>query len=235
MSALRIGVAVLDPPFYGMAGSGGLNVDLGSAIAQSLGSVSEFIELDGQDPENIVDALSSGACDCAMLGASVTAERGRRVAFAPPYLISGQALAVDTHRFPQVYSVDDLAGLTIGVQRGSPGVQIAERLVDAGRAARVRTYDGVASALKALGAGGCDVFIALAPVLIESVRSLAGVEVVQRGLSTEELAIAVAPADTDLLDRITAAQADLEADGTLQSIRRKWLGNPFTDQRLALH
>ena len=38
-----------------------------------------------------------------------------------------------------------------------------------------------------------------------------------------------------MLSRITVAQAELEADGTLQSIRRKWLGNPYADQRLAVH
>lgn len=28
--------------------------------------------------------------------------------------------------------------------------------------------------------------------------------------------------------------AELEADGTLQRIRRQWLGNPFTDQHLGV-
>ena len=33
--------------------------------------------------------------------------------------------------------------------------------------------------------------------------------------------------------RIAAAQGKLEADGTLQGLRRKWLGNPYRDQSLA--
>jgi hypothetical protein len=38
-----------------------------------------------------------------------------------------------------------------------------------------------------------------------------------------------------LLQRIATAQAELEDDGTLQAIRRKWLGNPYLDQSLAAH
>ncbi|HYJ55189.1 MAG TPA: transporter substrate-binding domain-containing protein, partial [Mycobacterium sp.] len=58
------------------------------------------------------------------------------------------------------------------------------------------------------------------------------VDVVQRGLSVEHIAIAVAPADRTLAARLQVAQAELEEDGTLQRIRRKWLGNPYADQSL---
>ena len=74
----------------------------------------------------------------------------------------------------------------------------------------------------------------LAPVLTELVKPLPDLEVVQRGISTENIAIAVGPDDQELLARITVAQAELEEDGTLQRIRRKWLGNPYTDQALGM-
>ncbi len=76
----------------------------------------------------------------------------------------------------------------------------------------------------------------LAPVLTELVKPIPDVEVVQRGLSTENIAIAVgARATRNSSARISVAQAELEEDGTLQRIRRKWLGNPYTDQSLAMH
>ena len=75
----------------------------------------------------------------------------------------------------------------------------------------------------------------LAPVLTEFVKPIAGVEVVQRGISTENIAIAVGLGDQELLGRITVAQEELDQDGTLQRLRRKWLGNPYTDQSLAVH
>jgi hypothetical protein len=75
----------------------------------------------------------------------------------------------------------------------------------------------------------------LAPVLTELVGPVAGVEVVQRNISRENIAIAVAPGGSAMLQRITTAQAELEGDGTLQGLRRKWLGNPYIDQSLAAH
>jgi polar amino acid transport system substrate-binding protein len=57
---------------------------------------------------------------------------------------------------------------------------------------------------------------------------------VRRGISVENIAIAVSLADQGLLRHITAAQEALEQDGTLQRIRGNWLGNPYTDQSLAV-
>lgn len=237
METLRVGAAFPDPPFNGMPDDGGLDIDLMTAIAKSLGATVEFIGYEGADFNGIFDALRAGAFDCVAAGTTVTPGRERKAAFVPPYVISGQSLAVDTNRLPRVRSVDDLDGLTIGVQRGNTSQPIAERLVAEGKAARVRVYDYgvVRSAMTDLTTGACDAFIKLAPVLTELVKPVPGVEVVQRGISVENIAIAVAPTDQVLLGRLTVAQAELEGDGTLQRIRRKWLGNPYADQNVAVH
>ena len=129
-------------------------------------------------------------------------------------------------------SVANLVGLTIGVQQGNTSQPIAERLVAQGRAKAVRIYNygDIRSAIADLTSGGCDVFMKLAPVLGELVRSVPGVEVVQRGLSTEKIATAVRPSDYGLLRRINAAQADLERSGRLAELRAKWLGSAEIDQ-----
>lgn len=235
MQTLKVGAALPDPPFNAMPGGGGLDVDLMTEVARVLGMAVEFVPYQGADFDGIFGALASGAYQCVASGTTVTPERATRAAFAPPYLVSGQALAVDAHRHPLVRSVDDLAALTIGVQRGNTSRPVAERLVAEGKAAAVRVYDygAVHTALRDLSTGGCDAVMKLAPVLTELVKSFAGVEVVQRGLTIERVAVAVAPADRNLLARIGHAQAGLEEDGTLQRIRRRWLGNPYRDHNLA--
>ena len=102
-------------------------------------------------------------------------------------------------------SIDDLASLTIGVQQGNTSQPIADELVVEGRAARVRVYDygSIRTALTDLTTGGCDAFMKLAPVLTELVKPIPGVEVVQRGITVENIAIAVALDDQALLGRIT--------------------------------
>lgn len=236
MQILRVGAAYPDPPFNGMPDDGGLDIDLMTEIAKALNMRVDFVAYDGADFNGIFDALKSGTFDCVAAGTTVTPEREKKAAFAPPYLISGQSLAVDTRRLPDVHSVDDLAGLTIGVQQGNTSRPIAEKLVAEGKAEGVRVYDygSIRAALDDLTTGGCDAFMKLAPVLTELVKPIADVEVVQRGLSTETIAVAVGLGDQELLARISVAQAELEEDGTLQRIRRKWLGNPYTDQSLGM-
>ena len=123
------------------------------------------------------------------------------------------------------------------MQQGNTSGRIADKLVAEGKAARVRVYDygEIRTALNDLATGGCDAFMKLAPVLTELVKPIPGVEVVQRGLSTENIAVAVGLEDQELLARVMVAQEELDQDGTLQLLRRKWLGNPYTDQSLAVH
>jgi polar amino acid transport system substrate-binding protein len=233
VQTLRVGAAFPDPPFNGMPGDGGLDIDLMTEIAKALGMNVEFVHYDGADFNGIFDALAADAFDCVASGTAVTPERAKKAAFCAPYLISGQSLAVDTVRRPHVGSVDDLGGLTIGVQQGDTGQSIAAKLVAEGKAARVRVYGRIRSALNDLTTGECDAVMELAPVLTALVKPVKDVEVVQRAISTENIAIAVPTANRGLLDRINAAQADLEVNGELQRIRRKWLGNPYVDQSLA--
>lgn len=238
MTSLKVGVAYPDPPFNGMgANRGGLDIDLITAIGTRLGTPVELIPYDGVDFNGIFDELAAGSYDCVIAGTTVTPERRRRASFAPAYLVSGQSLAVDTARLPHVRSTDDLTGLTIGVQRGNTSQPIADALVADGRAAAVRVYDygDIRTALADLTTGGCDAFMKLAPVLTELVTPVADVDVVQRGISREEIAIAVPLGDDAALRTVAEAQAALEADGTLQTLRRTWLGNPYRDQALARH
>jgi polar amino acid transport system substrate-binding protein len=236
METLRVGAAFPDPPFNGMPDNTGLDIDLMTAIAKALGAAVEFMPYQGADFNGIFDGLGT-AYDCVIAGTTVTPERETKAQFVPPYLISGQSLAVDATRLPNVKSIDDLAGLTIGVQQGNTSRPIADRLVAEGKAAVVRVYDygTIRTALTDLTTGSCDAFMKLAPVLTELVKRITGVEVVQRGITVENIAIAVPLDNQALLSRITVAQAELEDDGTLPRIRQKWLGNADADQSSAVH
>lgn len=236
METLRVGAAFPDPPFNGMPDKTGLDIDLMAVIAERLGAAVEFIAYEGRDFNGIFDGLGT-AYDCVTAGTTVTPEREAKAKFVAPYLISGQSLAVDTTRLPNVTSIDDLTGLTIGVQQGNTSEPIANELVAHGKAAQVRVYDygTIRTALADLTTGACDAFMKLAPVLTELVKPIAGVEVVQRGISVENIAIAVSLDDQALFSRISVAQAELEADGTLPRIRQKWLGKPDADQSTAVH
>jgi hypothetical protein len=135
----------------------------------------------------------------------VTPDRDKKAAFAPPYLISGQSLAIDTTRLSHVRSIDDLEGPTIGVQQGNTGQPIVDRLVAEGKAASVRVYDygTIRAALTDLTTGACDAFMKLAPVLTELAMPIPGVEVVQRGICVENIAISLPLWETTVFSAIS--------------------------------
>jgi ABC-type amino acid transport substrate-binding protein len=244
METLRVGAAFPDPPFNGMPDNAGLDIDLMTAIAESLGATAEFIPYQGTDFNGIFDALNAGEYDCVVAGTTVTPEREKKAKFVPPYLISGQSLAVDTMRLPHVRSIDDLDGLTIGVQQGNTSQPIGDRLVAAGKAAQVRVYDygSIRSAHTDLTTGACDAFMKLAPVLTELVKPIPRVEVVQRGISVENIGIAVPIADQGLLRHITAAPgragpgrnvATYTTEMAGQSVHRPVVDRALTSPRVA--
>ena len=175
---------------------GALDIDLMTEIANVLGMAVEFIPYDGADFNGIFDALNHGAYDCVTAGTTVTPQREKKAQFVAPYLISGQALATDVVRLPRVHSIDDLAGLTIGVQQGNTSRPVADELVAQEKAAGVRVYDyGIRSALTDLTNGGRDVFMKLDPVLTELVKPRRRRRGGAAGISAENIAIAVALAD----------------------------------------
>ncbi|MCV7179979.1 ABC transporter substrate-binding protein [Mycolicibacterium sphagni] len=240
---LRVGAALPDPPFNSVSIPGslrscppgsnsGLDIDLMHAIGDQLGATVEFVRYEGRDFNGIFDALDSGRFNCVASGTTITGSRALKAAFCDPYLISGQALAVDTSRLPEVRSIDDLEGLTIGVQEGNTSQPIANRLLADEKVARVRVYDygSIRSALRDLTTGRCDAFMKLDPVLTRLADAVPGITVVQRGITTEKIAIAVPTTDTALLGRINVAQATLERGGALPAIRQRWTGSPRVDQ-----
>ncbi len=206
MGTLRAGLVGPFPPFT--SEDGGLDADLIAALGERLGD-DVVIAADG-DAAGALGRLRAGEYDCVLGGLTVTDEVG--AAFLPPYVITGNGLAVNTRRMPHAHAVADLDGLEVRRDcRGRLDVAVAD-----------------------LASGACDALIGLAPVLGELVRDVPDVEVVERGLSVDEIAIAVAGENTALLARLQVAQAELEEDGTLQQLRRRWLGNPYADQASAV-
>lgn len=230
-TVLRVGSAFPDPPFNGDARTPrGLDVDLMNALAGDLGRTAQFVPYEGADFDGIFAGLGSNY-DCIASGTTVTPARERLASFGSAYLVSGQALAVNVARHPDVRGVEDLAGFVIGVQDGNTSEPLARRLVAEGKAASVKVYayDRISDAVGDLASGECDAVMKLAPVLTELVRGAAGVQVVARGLSVERIAVATAIHDP-LGARLARAQERLERAGTLARIREKWLGAADREQ-----
>ena len=228
VTRLKVGAALPDPPFefIGPAGPSGFDIALMQRIAAKLGRVWQLVRYEGADFNGIFGGLDSGAYDCVASGTTITPGREKIADFCAPYAVSGQSLAVDATRHPQVHGVDDLKGLVIGVQHGNTSEPVAEMLVAGHRAARVRSYayNEIEQALDDLSTGGCDAFMKLGPVTAWFVRDRSKLKVVQVGITTERLGVCVRKGNKALREAIGKAQAELIADRTLAALVKEWLG-----------
>ncbi|KOS56326.1 ABC transporter substrate-binding protein [Rhodococcus rhodochrous] len=226
-SPLRVGSAMPDPPFefYERDRPVGFDIDLTRALARRLGRRWEFVPHEGDDFETIFDELASGRFDVVASGTTVTGPRRERAAFCAPYFGSGQSLAVDTARHPAVRGVADLTGLTVGVQQGNTSEPVVKRLLAEGRIGgiRVYAYHEIDRALDELSTGGCDAFMKLGPVLRWLTRDRPHLDVVEYGITREEIAVAVRLGDNVLRGELEDAQRALAQDGTLDALVSRWL------------
>jgi polar amino acid transport system substrate-binding protein len=226
-SELAVGAAMPDPPFELMLGGKpvGFDIELTQLIAARLGRTWRLVRYDGSDFNGIFAGLESGSYDCVASGTTITPERRRLADFCDPYVVSGQSLVVDAGRHPDVRSIANLGGLTIGVQQGNTSQPVADRLVAEGKAARVKVYayGEIERALADLTTGGCDAFMKLAPVTAWLVRDRPRLKVVETGITREVLGMCVRCGDHALRGAINESQRSLLEDGTLPRLVTKWL------------
>lgn len=203
----------------------GFDVELMRAIAAELGLAWRLIPYAGEDFNGVFGGLARGMWDCVASGATITPERQQLASFCAPYIGSGQSLVCNIEATPHVRSIDDLRGMTLGVQHGNTSEPVAHRLKDEGRIAEVRTYayHDIGVMLDDLAAGKIGGVMKLAPVMRWMTRNRPRLRVVQERITDEMLGVAVRLSDDALRDALNDAQARLRDSGVLPQLVKKWL------------
>ena len=84
----------------------GIDIDLGRSLAKAIGVEPKFVKTKWSD---LMADFTSGKCDVAMGGISVTLERQKRAFFSAPYLVNGKApiaRCADKEKFTSVEAID---------------------------------------------------------------------------------------------------------------------------------
>ena len=90
----------------GSDGFEGIDIDLGRSLAKAIGVEPKFVKTKWSD---LMADFTSGKCDVAMGGISVTLERQKRAFFSAPYLVNGKApiaRCADKEKFTSVEAID---------------------------------------------------------------------------------------------------------------------------------
>ena len=230
---LRVGVSGHNAPLIYEAGRGkfdGVEATFATMLGQELGRPVQFVQMPF---DKLIPAVQRGEVDILMSGMTVFAQRKTLVDFTSPYMVSGQALLVrsaDASNFedPRILY---LTAYRIGVEKGSVGNVLAQRV---NPNSTVVQYSTPAKAADALRAGKVDVVIHDAPVLwrLTADNPTAGTLVIPNLLAKETLAWAVRRGDTTLLKQANAALAKWRANGTLNRTLRTYMPNYDIIERL---
>ena len=124
-----------------------------------------------------------------------------------------------------IQTIEDLEGKKIGTQRGTTGYIYCSDTPENGGYGEdaVTGYEDGATAVQALMNGQADcVVIDNAPAQ-EYVKANPGLKILDTEFANEDYAIGVAKGNTALQDALNTALAELQADGTIQSIIDKYI------------
>ena len=211
------------PPYEMTADDGsfeGIDVEVAEAIADKLGLE---LQIDDMDFDAALLAAQNGKSDMVMAGVTVTEERQTVMDFSNTYATGIQVVIVPEDS--DIASIEDMTGKMIGVQRGTTGDLYCSDTVENGvfGAENVTPYDNGLTAVQALMNGQVDcVVIDNAPAQ-EFVAANPGLKILDTEYVNEDYAIGVKKGNTQMLDAINGALAELKADGTVQSIIDKYI------------
>lgn len=172
--------------------------------------------------DGIFVALSQGQFDAVASGVTITDERRKNIDFSEPYLRYGQVVLVRMDE-TAVTGIDTLTGKMVAVQTGTTNDEKASSLQKEGKVGDVRRYETFALAVKALinkdvdaviiDSYAADGFINITPDKLKKVGE---------PFTSEALGIALKKGDTVLKQAFDAALEQMKADGTLDSLYKKW-------------
>jgi len=141
-------------PIFGLIGADGqpegYDPDVARLVGKYLGVPVEFVPVTGA---NRIPALLTGRVDVLICLFGITPERALQVWYSIPYASEAATLVAPESR--KVKSVDDLAGLKVGVPRGAMQDLILTPLA-ADKKITLQRFDDEATGLQAMIAGQID-------------------------------------------------------------------------------
>jgi polar amino acid transport system substrate-binding protein len=194
----------------------GMRITLGNEVAERLCLEPEYIRIEFSA---MIPGLQAGRWDVINTGIFWTPERAEMM-YMVPYESQAISISVPADNPEGIDEVDDLAGMTVGVEIG--GFEeaklriLADELEEKGlERPQVRTFDNFATAYQALRAGQTD-----ATVTIDSTAA----EYAARGEFDRAISglfatpVALAMANEELANAIVDVMNDMMDDGTYKAL-----------------
>jgi polar amino acid transport system substrate-binding protein len=119
-----------------------------------------------------------------------------------------------------ITALDDAKTAKIGVMTGTTGEEITKARFPN---AQVKSFDDVMDAVAALKSGQLEAIVTALPTAVQVIKVNREFTLLAEPLDNEDTAIALRKEDRQLLADLNRIIAELQADGTLASMRKRWL------------
>lgn len=220
MMTVRVATDATWPPFESVDEATkemvGFDIDLMNAIAAA---ANLEVEYNNVPWDSLLAGMAQCQYDASISAMTITPERAEQFAFSDPYFAAGQIVTVRTDN-TDITGRDTLSGKTIGVQLGTTGDIQAQTI----EGANVKNYDDIGLAFQDLLNGQIDAVIADNPLALGYVgQNVDQLKTVGDVFTDESYGIAVCKDNTELLERINAGLAAVQADGTIDELTEKWI------------
>ena len=199
----------------------GFDVELSKEIAKRLGLECEY--LPPQDFDSIIPMIKQGGkADIGNSAFTIRDDRAKEIDFTTPYLDSNLGIAVRSDSEAKTEEALNDPNLTIAVQTGTTGEFWArENLPNA----QIVPLTSVTVCMTGVSTGQYDAFCADLPVIgYQCETSFSDCEVCVEIPTGEQYGIVVSKDNPGLLAAINEALADMEADGTMATLKNTWFG-----------
>jgi len=220
---LAAGVDMSLPPFAGsdQGKRAGIDVDVASALAERLGVAVKLVDV---KPSEAATALADGTADI-VLSVPLASSDLSQLSLAGSYLENAPGFFVTAEGTASVEPSVTLSNVTarpIGVQTESEAYWLVRQQIDVETA---QPYPTLREALDALSRGEVEMVAGDAVIGAYIARDFPTVRYAGQLVGGTPLAVAVAVDNTALADAIRGELDSLAADGVLDTIRRKWVGD----------
>ncbi len=198
----------------------GFDVDLVDLVAKELGATQKIFDTPFETITS-GSAFSTGNCDLAAAGMTITDERKQAIDFSEPYFEASQALLVK--KDSGLTDLSTLKGKKLGVQQDTTGEKYANDNA-AANGYEVVQFEDLPLMEVAVRTGSVDAGINDNGVLFDYAKEFPDTEVTKQFDTGEQYGIAVKKGNAALLAKVNEVIKKAKDSGEYDTIYEKWFG-----------
>ena len=221
---LIVGITDFEPMDYKEDGSDewtGFDAELARLVGKELGVTVEFQEINWKMKET---ELSSKTIDCIWNGLTWDEERAENMSLTDYYMLNRQVLVVATKNADEYTSVESLAGANVAAESGSAGESvITESLTNSNYIEKDAQIDVLTELIMGTVDAGVIDYVMANYLINKEGSSFADLTIVENALTTQDEYYSIAfRKGSDVTAKVNAILKDLKADGTVDTLAKKY-------------